>query len=188
MIITITGPSGSGKTTLLKALTKYYPNYIFPIVSTTTRPPRPREIDGVDYYFVSEEDFKIPSMFEYVLFAGNYYGVTNKEMEIAQQRSNNAAAVIILDPQGVSIYKKAISDTIYSVYIDIDADKAEAHLKRRDGKKKASSRIRTDLDKGLYEKDGYDCVIKNDGTIKELCENFMNFFTAMRYIEKMKTA
>lgn len=78
-IIVITGVSGSGKTTL---------SQIFPverrIVSYTTRNPRPGEIDGIDYYFVTkkqgEEIKKSANSFEDTSFAGNVYGVTMDEV------------------------------------------------------------------------------------------------------------
>ena len=55
----ILGPSGVGKDTLISMLKKIYPNIIFKLPSYTTRPKRPGEIEGVDYFFVSEEEFKI---------------------------------------------------------------------------------------------------------------------------------
>ena len=78
-IIVITGVSGSGKTTL---------SQLFPverrIVSYTTRNPRPGEIDGIDYYFVTteqgEEIKNSENSFEDTCFAGNVYGVTKDEV------------------------------------------------------------------------------------------------------------
>ena len=55
MIFTLTGPSGSGKTTLVGQLVEKYPNRVERIVTTTSRPPRPGETDGVDYHFLSRE-------------------------------------------------------------------------------------------------------------------------------------
>ena len=78
-IIVITGVSGSGKTTL---------SQLFPverrIVSYTTRNPRPGEIDGIDYYFVTKEQGEeiknSENSFEDACFAGNVYGVTKDEV------------------------------------------------------------------------------------------------------------
>ena len=78
-IIVITGVSGSGKTTL---------SQLFPverrIVSYTTRNPRPGEIDGIDYYFVTKEQGEeiknSENSFEDTCFAGNVYGVTKDEV------------------------------------------------------------------------------------------------------------
>ena len=57
MMIILSSPSGSGKTTLTKKLAKNNSNFVISI-SHTTRKPRPNEVDGVDYYFVSHEKFE----------------------------------------------------------------------------------------------------------------------------------
>lgn len=76
-LIVITGPSGVGKGTLLRQLRQRHPNLAVSI-SATTRPPRPTEIDGVDYYFVSVADFEAMreagELLEWAEFAGHYYG------------------------------------------------------------------------------------------------------------------
>lgn len=57
MLIVISGPSGVGKSTLVKRLFELKPGPLVSSVSATTRPPRPGEVDGVDYYFISQEEF-----------------------------------------------------------------------------------------------------------------------------------
>ena len=57
MLIVITGPSGVGKTTIIESLLKSDPDLVYS-VSLTTRQPRPDEVDGVDYRFVSKEEFQ----------------------------------------------------------------------------------------------------------------------------------
>ena len=73
----ISGPSGSGKSTLLSEVLAILENYFFS-VSATTRPPRPGEADGEDYYFKSQEEFKAMieagEFLEYAQYAGNFYG------------------------------------------------------------------------------------------------------------------
>jgi guanylate kinase len=76
-LIVFTGPSGVGKGTLLSALRHRYPTLKLS-VSATTRSPRPGEIDGKDYFFVSREDFQAMvtrgELLEWAEFAGNLYG------------------------------------------------------------------------------------------------------------------
>jgi guanylate kinase len=76
-LIVFTGPSGVGKGTLLRALRDRYPSLRLSI-SATTRQPRPGEVDGKDYYFVSREQFqtmvKNGELLEWAEFAGNFYG------------------------------------------------------------------------------------------------------------------
>jgi guanylate kinase len=85
-LIVFTGPSGVGKGTLLKALRQRYPSLSLSI-SATTRPPRPGEIDGKDYYFVSREQFQTlidqGELLEWAEFAGNLYG-TPREAVLRQ--------------------------------------------------------------------------------------------------------
>lgn len=76
-LIVFTGPSGVGKGTLLKALRERYPSLGLSI-SATTRSPRPGEVDGKDYYFVSRDQFQTMvdngELLEWAEFAGNCYG------------------------------------------------------------------------------------------------------------------
>lgn len=95
MIYTLTGASGSGKTTIAKALF----DKDHTIVSYTTRPKRPNEIDGYDYYFVSEETFnQLPDLIEHVSFAGHQYGITQTEIK---HKTQNGNCVWILNSDGL---------------------------------------------------------------------------------------
>ena len=77
----LSSPSGVGKTTLTKELTISNSNFVISI-SYTTRKPRPNEVNGKDYHFVSIEEFKKlikeESFFEYALIFNNYYGTLKK--------------------------------------------------------------------------------------------------------------
>lgn len=75
--VIVVGPSGSGKSTMLSLLLKKYPEFKFS-VSATTRDRREGEVDGVDYYFLSKEEFESrienDDFFEYDCHFDNYYG------------------------------------------------------------------------------------------------------------------
>jgi guanylate kinase len=83
-LIVLTGPSGVGKGTLLKALLQRHPELHFS-VSATTRQPRPNEIDGKHYYFVTREKFEQMvtqgDLLEWAEYAGNYYGTPRAAVE-----------------------------------------------------------------------------------------------------------
>jgi len=84
-IIIITAPSGAGKTSITRHLLKKYPQLEFS-VSAATRSPRMHEKDGVDYYFLSLEDFKQKIVNEEfaeweMVYEGKYYGTLKKELQ-----------------------------------------------------------------------------------------------------------
>lgn len=83
-LIVITGPSGVGKGTLVKQLLANHPDLSLS-TSATTRAPRPGEIDGKDYFFLSQEEFETlietGEFLEWAQYAGNYYGTPKKAVE-----------------------------------------------------------------------------------------------------------
>lgn len=96
-LIILTGPSGVGKGTLMRSLLQRHPELHYS-VSVTTRSPRPGEIDGKDYYFVSRREFEqlvaAGELLEWAEFAGNYYG-TPREAVINQVRSGKCVVLEI---------------------------------------------------------------------------------------------
>ena len=83
-LIVLTGPSGVGKGTLLRSLMQSHPE-LYLSVSATTRAPRPKEINGKNYYFVSRPEFeqmlKADQLLEWAEYAGNYYGTPRQQVE-----------------------------------------------------------------------------------------------------------
>lgn len=83
-LIVITGPSGVGKGTIVRSLLQRHPQTYLSI-STTTRQPRPGEIDGKDYYFVTRSQFETMilhnELLEWADYAGNYYGTPKLQVE-----------------------------------------------------------------------------------------------------------
>ena len=81
VMVVLSSPSGVGKTTLTKKLQQKYSNFKIS-VSHTTRSPRPNEVDGVDYNFISKEKFeeliKKRKFYEYAKIFNNYYGTLKK--------------------------------------------------------------------------------------------------------------
>lgn len=86
LLVVISSPSGGGKDSVIKALIKRIPNSAR-CLTTTSRPPRPGNVEGVDYHFVSEVEFKEKitrgEFVEYNKYAGNYYGTEKSVLDQA---------------------------------------------------------------------------------------------------------
>jgi len=115
LIVVISGPAGSGKGTVVKALREMMPSLGIS-VSATTRDPRPGEIEGVHYYFISKEEFerRIASgeILEHTYYSDNYYGTPKSELEritaegkdiIFEIEVNGAIQIKNLFPEAVAI-------------------------------------------------------------------------------------
>ncbi len=113
-LIVLSGPSGAGKGTIHNELLKRDSNLTYS-VSMTTRSPRDGEVDGVDYYFVSEEEFKKEiekgSFLEYALVHGNYYGTLKKNVDDSLDKGLDV--ILEIDIQGALNVKEKASDAIF---------------------------------------------------------------------------
>jgi len=101
VLLVVSGPSGSGKTSLCRALLERAPNLRLS-VSATTRPPRPGEEDGRDYYFLSEDEFEHQmaegAFLEHALVHGNHYGT--RAADVARMRDAGHDVLLEIDWQG----------------------------------------------------------------------------------------
>lgn len=106
-LIIVSAPSGCGKGTILNEILK--DNKYYYSISATTRSPRPKEVDGVNYYFLSKEEFqnKIANdeMLEYAKYCENYYGTPKKE--VFDQLNNGKHVILEIEVQGAMQVKKA---------------------------------------------------------------------------------
>lgn len=108
-LIVISGPSGVGKDTIIEQMRVAHPEYAF-IVTATTRPRRPGEIDGVHYYFMSHEEFReLQARNEFLESAevyGNFYGVPRSRIRKALANGKNV--VVKVDVQGAASIRKIV--------------------------------------------------------------------------------
>ena len=117
-ILIISGPSGCGKSTLLKEVYKDIDDYYFSI-STTTRAPREGEVNGVDYFFVTKEEFEKDinngDFLEYAKVHDNYYGTSLKPINKALEQGK--LVIFDIDVQGHEIVRNKLDSIVTSVFI-----------------------------------------------------------------------
>jgi len=164
-ILLLSGPSGCGKSSLLKEVYKVIDNYYFSI-STTTREPRIGEQDGVDYYFVSKEEFKKDidngDFLEWAEVHGNYYGTSLKPINQALEESK--LVIFDIDVQGFEQVIQKLKDITTTVFITTPTiDELEKRLYNRDtdSKEVIENRIKNAKVEIEYI-DQYDYFIVND--------------------------
>ena len=164
-ILILSGPSGCGKSSLLKKLYQEIDNYYFSI-STTTRDIRDGEKHGVDYFFVSKEEFendiRNDNFLEYALVHGNYYGTSLKPINNALK--NKMLVIFDIDIQGHDLVRKKLDDLTTSVFITTPSLKElENRLNSRatDSQEVISNRIKNAKIE-INSIDKYDYFIVND--------------------------
>lgn len=112
-LFVVSGPSGVGKGTVVTEVLKRLPN-LRRAVTYTTRQPRPGEVQGKDYHFVSREEFERlkeqGAFLEWAEVYGNFYGSPRHEVE--QILSSGQDVVLVLDVQGALAVKRQIPDAV----------------------------------------------------------------------------
>lgn len=175
------GVSGSGKNYISDYLTKHFG--FIPLISHTTRIKRPNETNGVDYHFISEEQFLSMIEDEYFIeyrtyntLVNNipatwYYGLAKQPLEVNNQY------VVILDMQGTRDFIKWYgADKCNVVMITCDADIRRRRAITRGGYDKIEFNRRLEDDAKKFSISDHidiiDCIVENDGrwTIEEICE------------------
>ena len=164
-ILIISGPSGCGKSTLLKEVYKDIDDYYFSI-STTTRAPREGEVNGVDYFFVTKEEFEKDinngDFLEYAKVHDNYYGTSLKPINKALDESK--LVIFDIDVQGHEIVRKKLSSITTSVFIttpSLEVLESRLNSRNTDSIEIIEKRIKNAKGEVEYFQD-YDYLIIND--------------------------
>ena len=128
----IAGSSGVGKGTVLKRFFAQNPQVKFS-VSCTTRQPRPGEVDGVNYFFVTKEDFKLAiekgEFLEWAEFSGNFYGT--KASFVEQTLSAGNDLILEIETQGALQVMQKFPDAEYVFILPPSLDDLELRLRGR---------------------------------------------------------
>jgi guanylate kinase len=114
VLIIISGPSGAGKGTICKALLEKHAN-LFLSVSATTRAPRQGEVEGVNYYFLTKDEFKSKieegDFLEWAEVYGNYYGTPKSKVQEMLDEGKNV--ILEIDIQGALKVKENCADGVF---------------------------------------------------------------------------
>ena len=164
-IIVISAPSGAGKTTLCNELQRRKPHIKFS-VSCTTRPKRKHEVDGVNYHFLSDQEFteKVQNneFVEYENVHGYYYGTLRKTLEDALTQQE--MILFDVDVNGAMAIKSNYSENTYTIFIlPPSLDDLKKRLIQRGSE--TEERINKRLERTAQEmeyKDKFDACIIND--------------------------
>lgn len=160
MLIILTGKTASGKDTVISKLLSLLPGFK-KVVTTTSRPPRDGEQSGVDYFFISREDFKQKiergNFIEYVEYGGNFYGT-----EKTQLMDANQDLIWKIDPSRAGKIRELIDSRVLVIYLTVDDSVVLERLRKR-GFSQEDINKRMSEDQKLWEeyKDSYDFVVKN---------------------------
>jgi guanylate kinase len=141
-LIVLAGPSGVGKTALEVAMEKKFPNSFKRIISHTTRVPREKdgEVNGVNYHFVSMEEFNKLDLIESVKFADNSYGIDRKSLP----KDHTALAVVEISG-AEQIMKNIDREKILFIFLDLpEAVRKQRMLDRGDSIESVENRIKKD--------------------------------------------
>jgi len=181
-ILVLSGPSGAGKSTIINAASDEIGEYYFSI-STTTRNSRVGEENGVDYFFVSkenfEEDIKAGNFLEYAEVHGNYYGTSLKP--VREALAEGKLVIFDIDVQGHRLVRAKMNDITTSAFITPPTLKAlEERLRARCTDDESVIVNRVENAKSEIQAVGeYDFTIIND-TVEKAAEQFVIVAKAAR--------
>ena len=160
----LSGPSGSGKGTVLQEVLRKSDRIVYS-VSATSRSPRAGEVDGVNYYFKSREEFetliKADAFIEYTETYGNYYGTLKSEVEKAIENGKNI--ILEIDPVGARNVRAHYPDAVLMFLVAPALEVLSSRLSGRGSESAETFKIRHDA--ALSEMENatlYDYVVVND--------------------------
>jgi guanylate kinase len=161
----IAGPSGVGKGSVVKELLSREPDGLVLSVSATTRPPRPGELDGRDYSFVSHDRFDEMAargaLLEWAEVFGNKYGTPTDFVDV--QLANEKDVILEIDVQGARQIRDRVPDAILILLEPPTLDELARRLRGRgtESEEKIARRLAA-AERELAERDWFDHAVVND--------------------------
>ncbi|WP_409174576.1 guanylate kinase [Brevibacillus fortis] len=179
LLLVLSGPAGVGKGTVCKALREVMPDLVYS-VSATTRQPRPGEVEGVNYFFKSQEEFKRmieeDALLEWAEYVGNYYGTPR---QFVDDMLNEGRDVILeIEVQGALQVKERFPQGTFLFLAPPDLNELENRIVGRGTESQEIIRKRMEVARAEIElMDHYDYVVVND-VIESACDRIQAIITA----------
>ena len=179
-LLVLSGPSGAGKSTVLRRLMDGREDMCFS-VSATTRPPRPGEKEGIDYFFVSRERFQsmieAGELLEHAEFVGNCYGTPKSQ--VLERLEQGMTVVLDIEVQGAAQVKARMPEALTVFLAPPSLEELERRLRGRgtETEEKILSRLETAREE-LKLAPRYDYTVVNDdpdraaGELAEILQNW----------------
>ena len=162
-LFVISGASGVGKSTVLNKVMAERSDLSFS-VSATTRPPRPGETNGINYFFVSKETFlkmiEEDAFLEYDAHMDNYYGTPAAQ---AVEKMQRGSVILDIEPNGAFNVRTAMPDAVLIFIAPPSMEELERRLTGRGDTSEAQMKLR--LDRAVWEMEQstkYDYIVVND--------------------------
>ncbi len=170
-LIVLTGPSGVGKGTLLKSLLENHPE-IYLSISATTRSPRPGEVHGQNYYFLTKSQFTemiaAGEFLEWAEFAGNYYGTPRKA--VVEQIAKDKIVLLEIEVKGARQVRQSFPEALQIFILPPSVEELEKRIRGRgqDAEAAILKRLKQ-AETELAAASEFDIQIVNDDLNQALC-------------------
>ncbi len=181
LLIVISGPSGVGKDTVIQRMkTRRLPFHF--VVTATTRPKRPEEVDGVDYHFVSQDEFaemiENDELLEYAIVYNDYKGIPKQQ--VRQALDSGKDVVMRIDVQGAETIRNLCPDALLIFLSTRDEEELVERLKARKTESKEGLKLRiATARQELKRVDLFDYyVINEDQRLDDTVDNILAIITA----------
>ena len=165
IMVILSSPSGAGKTTLTKKIQQKYQNFKIS-VSHTTRKPRSNEVEGIDYFFLSFDEFKKKisdnEFYEYAQIFDNFYGTSKESVNILLKKKNDI--LFDIDWQGTQQLSKFKELNLVKIFL-VPPSKKELEkrlIQRNQDKPEIIKERLKAYDDDIFHWSDYDYVIIND--------------------------
>jgi len=185
LLLLISGPAGSGKTTLCDRLLEEFSPGLQRVITATTRPPRPGEVNGVDYHFLKEDDFlekvRNHEFYEHARVHSGYYGTL--KAEIQNKLASQINLILNIDVQGAATFRALAKidpvlaqqlRTLFVLPASIDQIRNRLHSRGKDSSEEIERRLLT-AEKEMEQKDYFGHILLS-ATKEEDYQNIRNYY------------